>query len=152
MGGKLRRRELIPEDTSITATLNDLKIVHGQFGRQVQGNVRVTNGEYKGTEFREWFSFGKDPEDGEEFIPYGGPLYQMLAIAEPNVDEVLDDENLSEKKYQQFVKAAVAKLEGVEIMGRIGVKTPKNNPEKNATVYSRVRSARSWTLRRASTK
>ena len=42
--GRLRRRELIPEDTPITGTLKDPKIVYGQFGRQVQCGVLVTKG------------------------------------------------------------------------------------------------------------
>jgi hypothetical protein len=134
MGSKLRRRELIPEDTPVTATINDPKIVHGQYGRQVEAKILVTNGEYKGTEFRTWFSFGKDKEDGEEYIPYGGPLYQALAMVEPNLDEVLDDDNLTEKKYQAFIKKAVTSLDSLEIMGRIGVKTPKNKPENKSNI------------------
>jgi hypothetical protein len=71
----------------------------------------VTEGEYRGTKFRNWFSFGKDETDGEEFIPYGGPLYQLFAMVAPDIDEVLDDENLPERKYQQFVKRAAKALE-----------------------------------------
>src|SRR5215207_6502399 len=104
--GRLRRRDLIPDDTPITATLKETKIVHGKFGRQVETKALVTKGEYKGTEFKDWFSFGRDEDTAEEFIPYG------LAL------------------YQQFVKNAVKKLDGLEIMGRVGVKAPKNNPEK----------------------
>jgi len=130
--GKLRRRELIPEDTSVVATINEPKLVHGQFGRQIQAQTRVVEGEYKGTEFRTWFSFGKDKEDGEEFIPYGGALYTALAMVAPNIDEVLDDENLSEKKYQAFVKKAANDLDGIKIQARVGIKVPKNNPDKKS--------------------
>ncbi len=130
--GKLRRRELIPEDTSVVATINEPKLVHGQFGRQLQAQVRVVEGEYKGTEFRTWFSFGKDKEDGEEFIPYGGTLYSALAMVAPNIDEVLDDEKLSEKKYQAFVKKAANDLDGLKVHARVGVKVPKNNPDKKS--------------------
>ena len=128
--GKLRRRELIPEDTPITATLTDVKLVHGQFGRQVQADVFVTAGEYRGTKFRNWFSFGKDDADGEEFIPYGGPLYQAFAIVVPDIDEVLDDENLTERKYQAFVKKATKALEDFSIQGRVGVKVNKKDESK----------------------
>jgi len=128
--GRLRRRDLIPDDTPITATLKEPKIVHGKFGRQVETKALVTKGEYKGTEFKDWFSFGRDEDTAEEFIPYGLALYQAFAMVEPNIDDILDDENLSEKQYQQFVKNAVKKLDGLEIMGRVGVKAPKNNPEK----------------------
>ena len=128
--GKLRRRELIPQDELIQAVIAETKIVHGRFGRQVEAKVRTTKGEYKGTEFKNWFSFAIDKEDGEEYIAYGGPLYQLLALVRPDIDEVLDDENLTEKKYQAFVKKAVKDLDGFEIMGRVGVKEPKNNPEK----------------------
>ena len=132
--GKLRRRDLIPDDTPIVATIKEPKIVHGKFGRQVECKVLVTQGEYKGTDFKDWFSFGKDEADGEEFIPYGLALYQALAMVEPNLDEVLDDENLSEKKYQQFVKGAVKKLDGFEITARAGIRAPKDsdgNPKKD---------------------
>ena len=128
--GKLRRRELIPEDEQVTGTIKEPKIVHGRFGRQVEYKVLVTGGDYRGTEVKDWWSFSTDKEDGEEFIAYGGPLYQALAMVAPNIDEVLDDENLSEKKYQQFVKKAVSNLDGFEIMGRVGIKAPKNSPEK----------------------
>ena len=128
--GRLRRRELIPEDEQVIAVIKEPKIVHGKFGRQVETKILVTGGDYRGTEFRDWFSFGLDKEDGEEFIPYGGPLYSLLAMVEPDIDEVLDDENLAEKKYQQFLKATVKKLDGFEITSRVGVRAPKNNPEK----------------------
>jgi len=128
--GKLRRRELIPEDEQIPAILKDVKIVHGQFGRQVQAEVLVTKGEYKGTQFRNWFSFAKDDSDNEEFIPYGGPLYQLLAMVAPDIDAVLDDENLNERKYQAFVKKAVKNLEEFEIVGRVGIKVNKKDESK----------------------
>jgi hypothetical protein len=132
--GKLRRRELIPEDTPITATLTDVKLVHGQFGRQVQADVLVTAGEYKGTKFRNWFSFGKDDGDGEEFIPYGRDLYQAFAMVEPDIDAVLDDENLTERKYQQFVKKATKALDDFEIQGRVGIKVNKKDESKKNNV------------------
>jgi hypothetical protein len=128
--GKLRRRELIPEDEQIVAILKDVKTMHGQFGRQVQAEVLTTKGDYKGTQFRNWFSFAKDDSDGEEFIPYGGPLYQLLAMAAPDIDEVLDDENLNERKYQAFVKKAVKNLEEFEIVGRVGIKVNKKDESK----------------------
>ena len=130
--GKLRRRELIPEDTPVVATINEPKLVHGQYGRQIQAQIRIVEGDYRGTEFRTWFSFGKDKDNGEEFIPYGGPLYQALSITAPNIDEVLDDENLTEKKYQQWAKKATNNLDGVKIMARVGIKVPKNNPDKKS--------------------
>jgi hypothetical protein len=134
MGSKLRRRELIPEDETITALLSEPKLVHGQFGRQLQVDVQVVDGEYRGTTFRTWFGFSKDKESGEEFISYGGPLYQIFAMVEPEIDEILDDENLTEKKYEQFCKKTANKLDEVKIMARVGVKAPKNNPEKKSNV------------------
>jgi hypothetical protein len=127
--GKLRRRELIPEDEQVVAAINEPKIVHGQFGRQIEAKIVVTGGEYKGTQFKDWFSFSKDKEDGEEFISYGGPLYSLLSLVEPDIDKVLDDENLTEKKYQKFVKDAVKNLDEVQILARVGQKAPKNKPE-----------------------
>jgi len=126
MGGRLRRRELIPEDTPIVGVIKDLKIVHGQFGRQVESQILVTEGDFKGTQFKCWFSFGKDESDGEEFVPYGGALYQLLAMVEPNIDEILDDDDLTEKKYQQFVKQTVKKLDGFTIMARAGIREPRD--------------------------
>jgi hypothetical protein len=128
--GKLRRRELIPEDEQILAILKDVRIVHGQFGRQVQSEVLVTKGEYKGTQFRNWFSFAKDDSDNEEFIPYGGPLYQLLSMVAPDIDAVLDDEDINDRKYQAFVKKAVKNLEEFEIVGRVGIKVNKKDESK----------------------
>jgi hypothetical protein len=128
--GKLRRRELIPEDEQITAILKDVKTVHGQFGRQVQAEVLVTKGDYKGTQFRNWFSFAKDDSDGEEFIPYGGPLYQLFAMVAPDIDDLLNDDNMNERKYQAFVKRATKELEGFEIVGRVGIKVNKKDESK----------------------
>lgn len=133
--GRLRRREIIPEDTPIVATLNEPKIIHGQFGRQVQTQTRVIEGEYKGTEFRTWFSFGKDNETAEEFIPHGGPLHSVLSLADPDIDAFLEsDESLSEKKYESRIKKAVAQLAGVTIIARVGVKASKANPDKRSNV------------------
>jgi hypothetical protein len=130
MGSKLRRRALIPEDEMVQAVLAEPKVVHGQFGRQVETKVRVTGGEYRGNEFKDWFSFAIDKDDNEEYIPYGGPLYQALAMVRPDIDEILDDDDLTEKKYQTFIKDAVKKLDGFAITGRVGIKVPKNNPDK----------------------
>jgi hypothetical protein len=130
MGNRLRRREIIPPDENITATINDPKIVHGKFGRQVEAKIVVTEGEYRSASFKDWFSFALDKDTNEEYIPYGADLYQLLAIAEPGLDEVLDDDNLTEKQYQTFLKKAVAKLEGQKIIARVDVKAPKNDPDK----------------------
>jgi len=134
VGSRLRRWELIPEDTPIVATINDPRIVHGQYGRQVQAQIRVIQGEHKGAEFREWFSFAADKDDGQEFVSYGSPLYNALAMVEPSLDEVLDDDNLTEKQYQKFIKQAVNKLDDVTIMARVGIKAAKNNPEKKRNI------------------
>jgi hypothetical protein len=127
---RLRRREILPEDTGIHAVLNDAKLIYGQYGRQLEAQTRVLDGEYKGTEFKTWFSFGKDEESGEEYIRYGSPLYDVLSMVTENLDEVLDDDNLTDREYEKFLKESVKKLNGVEIMGRVGVKENKKNPEK----------------------
>jgi len=126
----LRSRELIPEDENIRGVLKSPKLDFGQYGRQVQVQVLVTHGEYKGTEFRDWFSFAKDSDGGEEYILAGSALHTALRIVDPKTDEVLDDDDLSDKKYEQWLKATVKKLDDTEIMGRVGIKVPKNNPEK----------------------
>jgi hypothetical protein len=134
MASRLRKKQIIPEDTTIRATLADPKIVHGNFGRQVELMVNVTEGgennEYKGTTFKTWFSFGKDKETGEEYIAYGGPLYQLLLMTRPNLDEVLEDENLSNANYEKFLKKAIRDLDDMEIMARVGVKTSKKDESK----------------------
>jgi hypothetical protein len=134
MSKKLRKRKIIPEDTHIRATLTEPKLVHGQYGRQVELVVNVTEGgednEYKGTTFKTWLSFGKDKETGEEYIAYGGPLYQMLSLVAPNLDDVLEDEDLSEREYEKFIKKSVKELDDFELISRVGVRVNKKDETK----------------------
>jgi hypothetical protein len=134
MSSRLRKRQIIPEDTSIKATLTDPKLVHGQYGRQVETVVNVTEGgednEYKGTTFKTWFSFGKDNETKEEYIAYSGPLYQLLSLVAPNLDDVLEDEDLSEREYEKFIKKSVKELDDFEVISRVGVKVNKKDETK----------------------
>jgi len=127
---RLRRRELIPEDTQVVATVEGPKIVHGRFGRQVAADINVIDGDFKGVRFPDWFSFGKDDKSEEEYIPYGAGLYSLLAMKAPEIDEVLDDEALTEAAYQKWLKKVVAGLDGTRISARVGIKAPKNAPEK----------------------
>src|SRR5829696_8861293 len=127
---RLRRRELIPEDTQVAAMIEGPKIVHGQFGRQVAAGIHVIDGDYKGVKFPDWFSFGKDAETEEEYIPYGAGLYSLLAMKAPEIDQVLDDDGLTEAAYQKWLKKVVASLDGTKIVGRVGIKSPKNAPDK----------------------
>jgi hypothetical protein len=135
MASRLRKRQTIPEETSIRATLTDPKLVHGQFGRQVELTTNVTEGgednEYKGTTFKTWFNFGKDKETGEEYIAYGGPLYELLGMVAPNIDDVLEDEDLSNSDYEKFIKKSVKELDELDIMARVGVKVSRNDSKKN---------------------
>jgi hypothetical protein len=133
---RLRKRLIIPEDTQIRANLTDPKIVHGNFGRQAEAQVNVTHAvddegnDYKGTTFKAWFSFGQDKDTKEEYIAYGGPLYQLLLMTRQNLDEVLEDENLSNANYEKFLKKAIRDLDDMEIMARVGVKTSKKDESK----------------------
>ena len=133
---RLRKRVLIEQDTQIRATLTDPKIVHGDYGRQVEVMVTVTEGgednEYKGTTFKTWFSFGKDKDTKEEYIAYGGPLYQALSMVAPNIDEVLEDDGLSEADYQKFVKKSVRELDELDILARVGVRVNKKDETKKS--------------------
>jgi hypothetical protein len=136
MSSRLRKRQIIPEDTQIRATLTDPKIVHGQFGRQVEVVVNVTRGgednEYRGTTFKTWFSFGKDKESGEEYIAYGGALYQLLSIVEPNLDEVLEDDDLSDREYEKLIKKAVKNVDELDVVARVGVKANRKDESKKS--------------------
>jgi hypothetical protein len=138
MASRLRKRQIIPKETSIRATLTDPKIVHGRFGRQVEAMVNVTRGgddnEYRGTTFKTWFSFGKDQETGEEYISYGGPLYQMLSLVEPDLDKILEDEDLSDREYEKHIKKAVKALDDLDILAKTGVKFGKENPERKSNI------------------
>jgi hypothetical protein len=133
---RLRKRLIIPEDTPVRATLTDPKIVHGNYGRQVETVVNVTEGgddnEYKGTTFKTWFSFGKDKESGEEYISYGGPLYRLLSIVNPDLDKILEDEDLSDREYEKHIKKAVKEIDDLDVLARVGVKVnQKDDSKKN---------------------
>ena len=139
MASRLRKRQIIPEDTHIRATLTDPKIVHGQFGRQVEVMTNVTEGgennEYKGTTFKTWFSFGKDNETKEEYISYSGPLYQLLSMVASNLDDVLEDEDLSEREYEKFVKKSVKDLDELDVVARVGVKVSRKDESKKSNFF-----------------
>jgi hypothetical protein len=111
-------------------------MAHSKFGRQVEAAIKVTEGgennEYKGTTFKTWLSFGKDKETGEEYIAYGGPLYQMLSLVASNLDDVLENEDLSEREYEKFIKKAVRELDDLEIVARVGVKTANSDESKKS--------------------
>jgi hypothetical protein len=134
MAQRLRKRLIVPEDTHVRATLTDPKIVHGQFGRQVEVVTKVTEGgeenEYKGTTFKMWFSFGKDKDTKEEYIAYGAPLYQLFSLVVPNLDDILQDENLSERDYEKFLKKTVKQLDELDVIARVGVKVNKKDDTK----------------------
>jgi hypothetical protein len=136
MASRLRKRQIIPEDTFIRALITDPKIAHGNFGRQVEAAVKVTEGgennEYKGTTFKTWFNFGQDKDTKEEYIAYGGSLYQLLSLVAPNLDEVLEDEDLSNADYEKFLKKTVRELDDLEIVARVGVKTAKSDESKKS--------------------
>jgi hypothetical protein len=126
---RLRRKELIPEDEPVVVQLMTPKLGMGKYGRQVEVQPRVVEGAYKGTQFKDWFSFGKDKDTEEEYVPYGGPLHSVLLLVTDDVDEVLEDEELTDRKYEQFIKKAVKDLDGLKLLARIGVKAPKDKPE-----------------------
>jgi hypothetical protein len=138
MASRLRKQQLIPADTPIKATLDPVKLTHGKFGRQVETVVNVTEGgdenEYKGTTFKCWFNFSQDKETKEEYIAYGGPLYQLLSMVTDDLEAVLSDEDLSNADYEKFLKKAVRDLEDLDILARISVKESKNDPSKKNNI------------------
>jgi hypothetical protein len=83
-----------------------------------------------GTQFKTWFSFGKDKESGEEYIAYGGPLYQLLGMVAPNIDDVLEDEDLSNGDYEKFIKKTVRELDALDIVAKVGVRVGKKDANK----------------------
>jgi hypothetical protein len=131
---RLRKKQIIPEDTQIRATLTDTKLVHGNYGRQVEVMTNVTEGgednEYRGTTFKTWFSFGRDNETKEEYVAYGAPLYQLLSLVAPNLDEVLEDDDLSNSEYEKFVKKSVKEIDDLDIRAKVGVKVSEKDPSK----------------------
>src|SRR4051812_7004280 len=131
---RLRKKQIIPEDTQIRATLTDTKLVHGNYGRQVEVMTNVTEGgednEYRGTTFKTWFSFGRDNETKEEYVAYGAPLYQLLSLVAPNLDEVLEDDGLSNSEYEKFVKKSVKEIDDLDIRAKVGVKVSEKDPSK----------------------
>jgi hypothetical protein len=76
--------------------------------------------------------FGKDKDTKEEYIAYDGPLYQLLSLVAPNLDEVLEDEDLSEREYEKFIKKSVKELDELDIVARVGVKTSKKDETKKS--------------------
>src|SRR5215212_5834230 len=96
--------------------------------------ITVTEGgeenEYKGTIFKVWFSFGKDKDTGEEYIAYGGPLYQLLSLVAPNLDEVLEDEDLPNSDYEKFIKKSVKAVDEMDLSARTGIKVKKGDENK----------------------
>ena len=132
--GRLRKRQLLPEGTQITATLDDGKLVHGQYGRQIEAQVNVIRGEdeegtsYKGASFKAWFNFARDKETNEEYISFGSPLLRLLGFVRVDVDEVLNDDDLSNADYEKFLKKAARDVDELKIVARVGVKgNGKNN-------------------------
>lgn len=129
-GSRLRKKNLIPDGEQVVVKVTDPKIVTGKFGRQLQVTLRVVEGDYRGTTFKEWLSFRTDDDTKEEYISYGSSLYNMLAIGDPEIDDVLDDEDLSDKGYEAWLAGTAAKLSDEVIRARVLVHEPKNNPDK----------------------
>jgi hypothetical protein len=128
-----RKREVLPEDTTVQARITSAALVRGQFGRQVEVDAVVTEGEYRGTQLHDWFSFSTDKKTGEEYISYGGRLFNLLLLSEPD----LDDKLLSAEDHREIDKiiaTAVRNLEGVEFLSRLTVKKP-DDPDKKRNAF-----------------
>jgi len=123
MGISIRKRDLIPEDTPITARIKAPKIVNGNYSRQVEADIAVLSGEYRGTQFKDWFSFDKDKVSKEEYITDKGKLYQLLSLVE-NID------GLEGEELEKAIKEAVKKLDGFVIVGRVDVLENKAKSKK----------------------
>jgi hypothetical protein len=126
-----RKREIVPEDTQVHARIAEAKIVSGQYGRQVQVDAVIVDEEYRGVVIRDWFNFSTDESSGQEYITYGGRLFHLLLLAEPNLDNLLLDAK-TDKEVDRVISRAVRALKGVEFMSRTTVKKPDSDRPRNA--------------------
>jgi len=51
-------------------------------------------------------------------------------LVAPNLDDVLEDEDLSEREYEKFIKKSVKELDDFEVISRVGVKVNKKDETK----------------------
>jgi hypothetical protein len=128
-----RKKTVIPEDTTVQARFDSAQIVRGNFGRQVEVDATVTEGEYRGTQIRDWFGFSTDQKTGQEYISYGGRLFNLLQLAEPNLDDKLLDAQ-DNQEIEEIIRQAVNKLEGIEFSSRLLVKKP-DDPDKTRNAF-----------------
>jgi hypothetical protein len=128
-----RKREVLPEDTTVQARITSASIVRGKFGRQVEVDAVVTEGEHRGTQLHDWFSFATDKATGEEYISYGGRLFDLLVLAEPDLDDKLIDAD-DDREIDKIVADTVKRLEGIEFLSRLSVKKP-DEPDKRRNAF-----------------
>jgi hypothetical protein len=128
-----RKREVLPEDATVQARITSAALVRGQFGRQVEVDALVTEGQYRGTQLHDWFSFATDKKSGEEYVSYGGRLFNLLSLAERDLDDkLLDAEPKGE--VDKVITEVVRRLEGVEFLSRLTVKKP-DDPDKKRNAF-----------------
>jgi hypothetical protein len=128
-----RKREVLPEDTTVQARITSAKLVRGQFGRQVEVDAIVTEGEHRGTQLHDWFSFSTDKMSGEEYIAYGGRLFSLLLLAEPELDEKLLDAE-DDREIEKIIADTVKNLQGIEFLSRLTVKKP-DEPDRRRNAF-----------------
>lgn len=128
-----RKREVLPEDTTVQARFTSATLVRGQFGRQVEVDAVVTEGEHRGTQLHDWFSFATDKKTGEEYISYGGRLFNLLLLSEPDLDDKLLSAE-DDREIDKIVAEAVRNLEGIEFLSRLTVKKP-DDPDKKRNAF-----------------
>jgi hypothetical protein len=130
---KYRKRVVVPEDTTVNARLNRAALVTGKFGRQVEVDAVVVDGEYKGTELHDWFSFSTDKNTGEEYISYGGRLFLLLQLVEPDLDDKLLDAG-TDADVDVVIIECIKKLQGFEVNSRLTVAKP-DDPDKRRNKF-----------------
>jgi hypothetical protein len=128
-----RKREVLPEDTTVPARFTSAALVRGQFGRQVKVDAVVTEGEHRGTQLHDWFSFSTDKKTNEEYISYGGRLFNLLLLSEPDLDDKLLSAE-DDREIDKIIATAVRNLEGVEFLSRLTVKNP-DDPDKKRNAF-----------------
>ena len=68
MAISIRRRELIPEGEAVVVKIMGAKQTTGQYGSQLELDLKVLMGPYAGQRFKDWSKLAVDEETGQPYI------------------------------------------------------------------------------------